>query len=158
MFPQNDRQFADDNVGPDLPIGVERSLGSPFVSQPQLVALDRNLRGEIVSESRPLRSSPDVQEPAVTGTTYVTQPYLPPLEEFLPYLKQIWDSKILTNGGPFHCQLENALCEYLGVKHAGQHREVEARDAGRRRATTLQDEMIRTEMHRLAEQGAGRTE
>ena len=33
---------------------------------------------------------------------YVTQPSLPPLEEFLPYLQQIWDSKILTNGGPFH--------------------------------------------------------
>lgn len=48
---------------------------------------------------------------------YVTQPYLPPLEEFIPYLEQIWESKILTNGGPFHQQLEQALCEYLGVKH-----------------------------------------
>lgn len=48
---------------------------------------------------------------------YVTQPYLPPLEEFVPYLQQIWDNKILTNGGPFHQQLEKALCEYLGVKH-----------------------------------------
>lgn len=48
---------------------------------------------------------------------YVTQPYLPPLEEFTPYLKQIWDNKILTNGGPFHQQLERELCEYLGVKH-----------------------------------------
>jgi dTDP-4-amino-4,6-dideoxygalactose transaminase len=48
---------------------------------------------------------------------YVTQPVLPPLEEFFPYLQQIWDSKILTNGGPFHQELEKALCEYLGVKH-----------------------------------------
>ncbi len=48
---------------------------------------------------------------------YVTQPTLPPLEEFFPYLQQIWDSKILTNGGPFHQQLEQALCDYLGVKH-----------------------------------------
>lgn len=48
---------------------------------------------------------------------YVTQPYLPPLEEFTPYLQQIWDNKILTNGGPFHQQLEKALCEYLGVEH-----------------------------------------
>jgi dTDP-4-amino-4,6-dideoxygalactose transaminase len=48
---------------------------------------------------------------------YVTQPNLPPLEEFYPYLQQIWDNKILTNGGPFHQQLERALCEYLGVKH-----------------------------------------
>ena len=48
---------------------------------------------------------------------YVTQPYLPPLEEFIPYLQQIWNNKILTNGGPFHQQLEKALCEYLGVTH-----------------------------------------
>lgn len=49
--------------------------------------------------------------------TYVTQPYLPPLDEFTPYLRQIWDNKILTNGGPFHQQLEQALCDYLGVNH-----------------------------------------
>jgi dTDP-4-amino-4,6-dideoxygalactose transaminase len=48
---------------------------------------------------------------------YVTQPLLPPLEEFIPYLQQIWDSKRLTNNGPFHQQLEQALCDYLGVKH-----------------------------------------
>ena len=48
---------------------------------------------------------------------YVTQPYLPPLQEFLPYLEEIWDKKILTNSGPFHQQLEKALCDYLGVKH-----------------------------------------
>lgn len=48
---------------------------------------------------------------------YVTQPHLPPLEEFIPFLEQIWHNKTLTNGGPFHQQLEAALCEYLGVKH-----------------------------------------
>jgi dTDP-4-amino-4,6-dideoxygalactose transaminase len=48
---------------------------------------------------------------------FVTQPFLPPLEEFLPYLQQIWDNKILTNGGPFHVQFERALCEHLGVEH-----------------------------------------
>ncbi len=48
---------------------------------------------------------------------YVTQPHLPPLEEFMPYLEKIWNSKILTNGGPFHQQLEKELCEYLGVEH-----------------------------------------
>lgn len=52
-----------------------------------------------------------------TKPIYVTQPYLPPLEEFIPYLQKIWDSKILTNGGPFHKQLEDALCDYLGVEH-----------------------------------------
>ena len=48
---------------------------------------------------------------------FVTRPQLPPLKEFIPYLEQIWESKILTNGGPFHQQLEKALCEYLGVEH-----------------------------------------
>ena len=48
---------------------------------------------------------------------YVTQPYLPPLEEFIPYLEKIWDSKILTNCGPMHQQLEQALRDYLGVEH-----------------------------------------
>lgn len=47
----------------------------------------------------------------------VTQPFLPPLEEFQVYLKQIWESKWLTNNGKFHQDLEKALCEYLGVKY-----------------------------------------
>ena len=48
---------------------------------------------------------------------YITQPALPPLEEFIPYLKNIWESRILTNGGPFHQKLEQALCDYLGLEH-----------------------------------------
>lgn len=48
---------------------------------------------------------------------YVTSPLLPPLEEFIPYLEQIWQNKHLTNGGPFHQQLEQDLADYLGVKH-----------------------------------------
>ena len=48
---------------------------------------------------------------------YVTQPLMPPLEEFMPYLERIWESKWLTNGGPFHQELEAALADYLGVEH-----------------------------------------
>jgi dTDP-4-amino-4,6-dideoxygalactose transaminase len=48
---------------------------------------------------------------------YVTRPFLPPLEEFIPYLEEIWASKWLTNGGPFHQKLENELAAYLGVEH-----------------------------------------
>lgn len=47
----------------------------------------------------------------------VTSPLLPPLEEFIPYLEKIWDSKWITNNGQFHQQLEEALCDYLGVKY-----------------------------------------
>lgn len=48
---------------------------------------------------------------------YVTQPSLPPLDELIPYLQEIWSSRILTNGGQFHQQLEKELCDYLGVEH-----------------------------------------
>jgi dTDP-4-amino-4,6-dideoxygalactose transaminase len=48
---------------------------------------------------------------------YVTQPALPPLDEFVEYLKVIWDTKILTNNGPFHQQFEKELAEHLGVKY-----------------------------------------
>lgn len=50
-------------------------------------------------------------------TIPVTSPLLPPLEEFIPYLEQIWKSRFLTNGGTMHQALEQALCDYLGVKH-----------------------------------------
>jgi hypothetical protein len=48
---------------------------------------------------------------------YVTQPVMPPLDEYLPYLRQIWDTRILTNNGPFHQQFEKELTDYLGVKY-----------------------------------------
>jgi dTDP-4-amino-4,6-dideoxygalactose transaminase len=48
---------------------------------------------------------------------YVTQPYLPPLDEFIPYLEQIWKNRWLTNAGPFHVQLEEALVRHLNVPH-----------------------------------------
>ncbi len=48
---------------------------------------------------------------------YVTKPFLPPLKEFLPYLEKIWDSRVLTNSGPFHQQLEEELTKFLGVKY-----------------------------------------
>lgn len=50
-------------------------------------------------------------------TTYVTQPHMPPLEEFIPYLEKIWSNKWLTNAGPFHQELETALADFLSVGH-----------------------------------------
>lgn len=46
----------------------------------------------------------------------VTSPLLPKLNEFNELLKQIWDSRWITNNGNFHRQLESALKSYLGVK------------------------------------------
>ena len=48
---------------------------------------------------------------------FVTQPFLPSLEEFIPYLQGIWERKILTNGGPCHQELERSLSEYLGTPY-----------------------------------------
>jgi len=48
---------------------------------------------------------------------FVTQPSLPPLEEFIPYLEKIWNNKWLTNNGPFHQQLEKELAEFLDVTY-----------------------------------------
>ena len=47
----------------------------------------------------------------------VTSPLLPPLEEFIPYLQQIWDNKWITNNGAMHKELERQLAEYLGVEY-----------------------------------------
>jgi dTDP-4-amino-4,6-dideoxygalactose transaminase len=48
---------------------------------------------------------------------YITRPHLPPLEDLVPLLGEIWESRVLTNGGPFHQRLEQSLCEFLGVPH-----------------------------------------
>lgn len=47
----------------------------------------------------------------------VTQPFLPPLEEYISYLKKIWESQWLTNMGPMATELEKKLKVHLGVKH-----------------------------------------
>ena len=47
----------------------------------------------------------------------VTSPLLPNLDEFNTLLKEIWDSKWITNNGSFHKQLEKELAEYLKVPY-----------------------------------------
>lgn len=47
----------------------------------------------------------------------VTSPLLPDLDEFNVLLKQIWDSKWITNNGSFHKQLEKELADYLKVPY-----------------------------------------
>lgn len=48
---------------------------------------------------------------------YVTKPFVPPLEDLQPFLERIMEARILTNGGQVHDEFEQALCDYLGVKH-----------------------------------------
>lgn len=47
----------------------------------------------------------------------VTSPLLPPLNEYIPYLKKIWNNKWITNNGDMHQELERQLANYLGVKY-----------------------------------------
>lgn len=47
----------------------------------------------------------------------VTAPLLPNLDEFQSLLKEIWDSKWITNNGSFHKQLEKELASYLKVPY-----------------------------------------
>lgn len=47
----------------------------------------------------------------------VTSPLLPDLDEFHSLLKEIWQSKWITNNGSFHRRLEAALAEYLKVPY-----------------------------------------
>jgi len=48
---------------------------------------------------------------------YVTRPSLPPFEEFQEILRDIWDSRWLTNNGPYHHRFEKMLADYLGVRY-----------------------------------------
>lgn len=47
----------------------------------------------------------------------VTSPLLPDLDEFQGLLKEIWDSRWITNAGQFHERLESELAQYLGVEY-----------------------------------------
>ena len=47
----------------------------------------------------------------------VTNPFLPPIDEYQAYLAGIWKRNWLTNNGPLLCELELKLKEYLGVNH-----------------------------------------
>ena len=46
---------------------------------------------------------------------YVTQPSLPPLEEYTELLQGIWESGILTHNGPLVQRLEEELCTTLDI-------------------------------------------
>jgi hypothetical protein len=40
---------------------------------------------------------------------FVTRPDLPELNDLIPYLERLWHSRVLTNGGEFHNELESSL-------------------------------------------------
>ncbi|QIG19913.1 DegT/DnrJ/EryC1/StrS family aminotransferase [Pseudomonas kurunegalensis] len=74
----------------------------------------------------------------------VTRPLLPPLQEFLPYLEQIWASGRLSNNGPFHEQLEQALARFLGVPFLSLFNNGTTALITALKALGIQDEVITT--------------
>ncbi len=48
---------------------------------------------------------------------YITKTYLPPIDEYIEYLKGIWDRTQLTNNGPLTRELEDRLKNVFQVKH-----------------------------------------
>lgn len=47
----------------------------------------------------------------------VTKSFLPPIEEYQEYLKQVWNNGILTNNGPLLQELEKKIKSYLKVDY-----------------------------------------
>lgn len=57
-------------------------------------------------------------EPAFDEPLHVGRPNLPNKEAFLRAVGDIWDSKILSNNGPFVLELEKRFCDLAGTQHA----------------------------------------
>ena len=47
----------------------------------------------------------------------VTRTSMPPFEEYIEEIRELWDSRWITHMGVKHQELEKKLCEYLGVEH-----------------------------------------
>lgn len=50
-------------------------------------------------------------------TIPVTRPSLAPLEEYVAYLKTIWETGVMTHNGPIMQRFERELADYLGIDH-----------------------------------------
>jgi dTDP-4-amino-4,6-dideoxygalactose transaminase len=55
----------------------------------------------------------DIERLRLSETVFVTRPTVPSLDEYVEHLRDIWESRRLTNRGRFHEELEGALAEYL---------------------------------------------
>ncbi|MEJ0075840.1 MAG: aminotransferase class I/II-fold pyridoxal phosphate-dependent enzyme [Alphaproteobacteria bacterium] len=51
----------------------------------------------------------------MTRPLYVAKPMLPDVKDVHRYLDQIWETRVLTNGGPFHEKLELEMQKHLSV-------------------------------------------
>lgn len=85
---------------------------------------------------------------------YVTKTFLPPLNEFIEKLEQIWDSHFVTNDGPMFQEFEAALRNYTGVNHLVAVGNGTLALQLAIRALDLKDEVITTPFTHVASSGS----
>jgi len=71
---------------------------------------------EAHDEGERLLTTPDASDRPQDLVT-VTKPSLPPLDEYVELLRDIWDRRWLTNKGHYHDYFEEELARHLGVPH-----------------------------------------
>ena len=103
----NGIQLLDPSLGIDWGIPEESMI---------LSEKDRR-RAALRDEDTPFRYQPRVSVQEAERRITVTSPLLPDLEDFQDRLRQIWDSKWITNNGSFHQELERELAAYLKVPY-----------------------------------------
>lgn len=50
-----------------------------------------------------------------SGSIFVLKSVVPPFEEYSAHLRDIWENRHFTNGGPKHQELKKSLCNFLDV-------------------------------------------
>ena len=84
-----------------------------FADEPDNSMKKKHLALTSITSQNSLNSKITMSEKLIT----VTSPLLPSLDDFNEMLKQIWESKWITNNGSFHKQLEKELAAYLKVPY-----------------------------------------
>ena len=84
-----------------------------FADEPDNSMKKKHLALTSITSQNSLNSKITMSEKLIT----VTSPLLPNLDDFNEMLKQIWESKWITNNGSFHKQLEKELAAYLKVPY-----------------------------------------
>jgi len=76
----------------------------------------------VILQSHPSRTRPKLSELVAkykfVEAVYIAQPRLPEFDDYTILLRDIWDSKILTNRGKFHHAFEQGLNAYLGIEYS----------------------------------------
>lgn len=54
---------------------------------------------------------------AVVDPIYVTKTFLPPLDEYIDLLREVWDTHLVTNDGPLYGRFEEELRVFTGIPH-----------------------------------------